>query len=61
MEKYTCYDYLLTYEYFTGEELNLCTKGWGDNSNTYDTMCQVRYAADVDQLAEEDNVELEDY
>lgn len=57
----TCYDYLSEYEYFTEEELNLVTSGWGNNSDTFDTICQVRYAMDVDQLAEQDDVELEDY
>lgn len=59
--KSTCYDYLLDFEYFTEEELNLCTKGWGDNADTYDIICQVRYGMDIDQLAESDDVELEDY
>lgn len=57
----TCYDYLLMYELFTEEELNLVIKGWGDNSDTYDTICQVRFAMDIDQLASEDNITLTDY
>lgn len=51
----SCYQYLLEYEYFTEEELNLVIKGWGDNEKTYDTICQVRYAMDIDQLAYEDS------
>lgn len=51
----TCYEYLLAYEYFNEEELNLVIKGWGDNAKTYDTICQVRYAMDIDQLALEDS------
>lgn len=51
----TCYQYLLEYEYFTEEELNLVIKGWGDTSKTYDKICQVRYAMDIDQLALEDS------
>lgn len=61
MDRLTCYDYLLDYEYFTEEELNLVTKGFGDCRETYDTICQVRYGFDIDQLADEDNVELIDY
>ena len=62
----SCYAYLLEYEYFTEEELNLVIKGWGDNEKTYDTICQVRYAMDIDQLALEDSkhgerIQLSDY
>lgn len=51
----TVYDFLLTHEYFTEEELDLAIKGWGDNEETYNTICQVRYAMDPDQLALEEN------
>lgn len=51
----TCYDYLLEYEYFNEEELNLVISGWGKNEKTYDTICRVRYAMDIDQLALEDS------
>ena len=63
MRKMSCYDYLLEYEYFTEEELDLVIKGWGDNPKTYDTICHVRYGMDVDQLVgeEEDDIELTDY
>ena len=50
----TCYQYLLEFEYFTDEELNLAVKGWGDNPKTYDTICHVRYAMTIDQMALED-------
>ena len=49
--KKTVYDFLLNFEFFTEEELNLVIKGWGDNEKTYNTICQVRYAMDPDQLA----------
>lgn len=51
----TCYDYLLEYEYFTEQELDLVIMGWGDNEKTYDTICRVRYSMDIDQLALEDS------
>ncbi len=51
----TCYDYLLEYEYFTEQELDLVVKGWGKNEKTYNTICRVRYSLDIDQLALEDS------
>ena len=59
--KMYCLDYLLDYELFTEDELILVRKGWGRNKDTYDRICQVRYGMDIDQLAEEDEVELLDY
>ena len=53
--KMTCYDYLLEYEYFTEQELDLVIMGWGDNEKTYNTICRVRYSMDIDQLALEDS------
>ena len=55
MRELTCYQFLLEYEYFTEEELNLVIKGWGDNPKTYDTICQVRCAMDIDQVAHEES------
>ena len=49
------FDYLVEYDYFTEKELLLVVKGWGDNEKTYNTVCQVRYGMDWDQLANEDN------
>ena len=62
----TCKDYLLQYEYFAEEEIDLVVRGWGDNPKTYDTICRVRYAMDIDQLALEDSkngerIKLSDY
>lgn len=46
------FDYLLVGNYFTEEELILVTKGFGDNVDTYNTICQVRYGMDFDQIEE---------
>lgn len=46
------FNYLKDHRYFEHEELLLVIKGWGDNINTYDTICQVRFAMDFDQLEE---------
>ena len=60
----TIYNFLIDQELFNEEEISLCVTGWGDNLETYNTMCQVRYAMDVNQVAEECNCyidELNDY
>ena len=46
--------------YFTGEELELCTSGWGYSLETLDLMCQVRYSEDADQLLGLEDEEEED-
>lgn len=48
------FNYLSTMNYFTESELLLVISGWGDNIDTYDTICQVRFAMDFDQLEDED-------
>lgn len=51
------YEWLLVNEKFTEDELSLVTKGFGDNINTYDTICYVRYGYDFDQLFESEQSE----
>lgn len=46
------FNYLLEGDYFTEEELLLVIKAYGDNIDTYNTICQVRYAMDFDQIEE---------
>lgn len=48
------YNFLLENDYFTEQELELVTAGWGYSMNTLDTVCQARYAMDVEQLRDED-------
>lgn len=47
------YEYLIEYQLFTEEELILVTKAFGDNIDTYNTICQVRFGMDFDQLEDE--------
>lgn len=57
MKKLSCnekFNHLIDYGYFTWEELCLCIAGWGDNDQTYDTICHVRFGMDFDQLYQED-------
>lgn len=47
------YEALLEKELFTQAELDLVTNGWGLNLDTLNTVCQVRYGMDADQVLEE--------
>lgn len=44
------WDWLVSYELFTDDELSLVCCGWGQNDDTIDTICQVRCAMDFDQV-----------
>ena len=60
MIKKTAAEFLIEGNYFTEEEITLVECGWGQNEDTYNTICQVRFAQDVDQIVEEYNEGLDE-
>ena len=47
------WDWLVENELFDDDELRLVCCGWGQNDDTIDTICQVRFAMDFTQVYEE--------
>ena len=48
------YDYLVEQLYFDEDTLDLVTKAFGDNIDTYNKILYVKYAYDFDQIYEND-------
>lgn len=54
LDEVQVYDALIDAGLFTQEELDLVTDGWGFSMRTLNTVCQVRFGMDADQVLEEE-------